>query len=178
MKKLLQSLLAVAVLAVLSVTARAVWDSTTGNMPITYPLCWGTGIASCWSSNTASTALVATFGGSAGMTVTSSVVTLPGNLTVAGTETNNGPEINNATMTMNAAATFNAPPVLTPVTTTFLSTLVPSSTGAVVVAGLLVNGLPGSNFALCVSSGIGAGAWVYPSTTTAYGAVTTPNVCK
>ena len=96
MKKLLQSLLAVAVLAVLSVTARAVWDSTTGNMPITYPLCWGTGIASCWSSNTASTALVATFGGSAGMTVTSSVVTLPGNLTVAGTETNNGPEINNA----------------------------------------------------------------------------------
>ncbi len=59
---------------------------------------------------------------------------------------------------------------LTANTTNSLVTLVPTSTGAILTVQLFTAGVLGSAYGTCVSSGIGAGAWVWPSTSSTAGA--------
>ena len=91
MKKIAQSFLALAALVVLSTVSRAVWDSTLGNMPSTYPLCWGLASNACIYGSTVSNFVRIQTGGIDALTVNSSqAVGIPGNLSVTGTTTMTG----------------------------------------------------------------------------------------
>lgn len=161
MTRFKKAILAVVCLAALSGVARAVWDSTTGNMPNYYGLCFGSNSTDCFSGNSIAHALSLVVNGSTALSINSSqAVSVPGALTVTGAQINNG------TMTINGATTITAQTVLTPVTTTFLATAVPISTGAVMNVQFYTSGTLGSSFGQCISSGILAGAWIYPSTST------------
>lgn len=58
MNKLMKSFLALAMLVVCSTVCRAVWDSTTGNMPSLYQLCWGLNNSACIYGSTLTSNLV------------------------------------------------------------------------------------------------------------------------
>ena len=76
-------------LAVFSVTAaRAVWDSTTGNMPNFYRLCWGLDQDACIYGSSVSNYVRIQTGGTDAITIDSAqAVTLSGALTVTGAVT-------------------------------------------------------------------------------------------
>ncbi len=88
MKKIAASFLALAGLVVFSTVARAVWDSTLGNMPEKYQLCWGLSNNACIYGGTVSNLVRIQTGGVDALTVNASqVVTVPGTFAVTGAST-------------------------------------------------------------------------------------------
>lgn len=86
--RFLKSILALALLCIISTTARAVWDSTLGNMPDTYRLCWGLASNACIYGSTVSNYVRIQTGGVDAITVNSSqAVGIPGALSVTGNTT-------------------------------------------------------------------------------------------
>lgn len=167
MKKILQSILAILAIAVCSTMASAVWDSTLGNMPNTYQLCWGAAANSCLYGSTNGNYVRMQTGGIDALTVdTNQKVTVPGALTVAGTETHTGTETHSGSVTFSGGILQGVQEGFTPTTTTQLTTIVPISTGANVTVQFYTNGSLGSAFGNCIASGTTTGAWVYPSTST------------
>ena len=156
MKKIAQSFLALAALVVLSTVSRAVWDSTLGNMPSTYPLCWGLASNACIYGSTVSNFVRIQTGGIDALTVNSTqAVGIPGNLSVTGTTTMTGA----ITTGGNLIAGGQFLPVY--YSTAALQSIVPVSTGAF-VGVFNANGLYGQ----CTSTGVLASQWVWPSTAT------------
>lgn len=108
LKKIGQSFLALAALVVLSTLAHAVWDSTLGNMPSSYQLCWGLNSTACLYGNTQGSNYVRIqTGGTDALTINGSqLVTVPGNLGVTGTTTLTGNVTASGTLAVTGATTF------------------------------------------------------------------------
>ncbi len=83
--------LAIGLCVFTSTIARAIWDSTTGNMPNFYRLCWGLNSTACLYGNTVSNNVSIQTGGTDALTIDSAqAVAIGGNATVTGTLTNTG----------------------------------------------------------------------------------------
>ena len=89
MKKIALIALAMVGLATLAPRVRAVWDSTLGNMPSYYPLCWGLNSTACIYGNTngGNYVRIQTGGIDAIQVNGSQQVTVPGTLSVTGAVT-------------------------------------------------------------------------------------------
>lgn len=153
MKKIAQSFLALAALVVLSTVSRAVWDSTLGNMPNSYELCWGLSSNACLYGSTISNFVKIQIGGVDQVTVTSTNVALAGNLTVSGSETVLGyQDLAVLTTTQLAART--------------------DPVGATFYAQELIGGTAATNaYNLCASTAANPGSYVYIAVSTSAAAV-------
>lgn len=147
MTKFKKSVLALLAVAALGVGARAVWDSTLGNMPNTYPLCWGAGASACFFGNSTT--------GQIGVNTQSPTNTL----TVSGTANVTG-ATTLGSLTVSGATTLGVQSALTPQTTTQLLTVTPAAAGAQVSVQL---GAANTNYTFCAASNTTQGAWVYLS---------------
>lgn len=109
LKKIGKSFLALAALVVLSTVARAVWDSTTGNMPNSYQLCWGLSNNACiyGSTLTSNYVRIQTAGVDALTINGSQVVTVPGAFAVTGASTLTGNVAASGTLTVTGATALN-----------------------------------------------------------------------
>ncbi len=172
MKKLLQAFLVLAVVAVLSHDAKAVWDSTGGNMPQNYPLCWGLGQLgatsnACIYGNSQSDYLRVQNNGSDVIAVTAGQVGIGTNsptniLTVSGNQNVTG----NLTVTGNLIPTST---VLSVNTTAQLEALTAPTIGTVSLVeeyGIVSAALEPGTFNVCAATAAAIDSFVYIAVST------------
>ena len=87
MKKTAKFLAGLAVAVLCVSTARAVWDSTLGNAPDSYKLCFGSGANSCVSGSTVGNYVNLLVGGNTVLNTNASGVAVTGTLNVTGAST-------------------------------------------------------------------------------------------
>ncbi len=173
-KKVGSAALALLLLAGGASVARAVWDSTTGNMPNNYFLCFGANNSDCVTGNSAAHAVSLVVNGSTVLSGTpTGGVSVPGALAVTGASTLTG----NVTITGTTALTgalSATPPIVS--TTALAATAYPIGQLLLVqesVAGALVT----NAYNLGWSTANVVGSCVYISVSTSVPAVAGAN-CK
>lgn len=170
MKKILQSLLAVAVLVVCSTLARAVWDSTTGNMPNSYNLCWGLNSTACIYGSTISNYVRIQIGGVDKVTVTSTGMGVLNTAPSVALDVTGAAKVS-STLAVTGAITAPGANVLTiQMNTTTQLAARTDPPGTVSISESLLAGVPDlSELALCVSTAASIDSYVYLSTHPAAG---------
>ena len=145
MKKIALLALVVLNLVAWPKAVKAVWDSTGGNMPNAYPLCWGAGATACLTGNSATSGVAI-----GGTTAPTSTLSVNGTLNVTGATTLTG------NTTISGSVTAGLPIV----STTALATAVYPLGQPIWVEESVAGSLVTNAYNLGVSTGTGGGACV------------------
>lgn len=149
---------------------KAVWDSTGGNMPNAYPLCWGAASTSCFSGNSGTNVITVT-GGTA----------QTGTETHAGIETHTGTETHAGPVSFSGLVTNTGGQTLTILTTTQLAARADPIGTEFLAQESILGSLVTGGYNLCYSTAASIGSYQYLAVSTNIvvgGGAVAGNICN